>query len=49
MKGHNLASTNTSGYRAPELYDLGNIDKVQRYWFGIYFDYIYWLCFRYCR
>ncbi|WP_158069584.1 hypothetical protein [Moorena bouillonii] len=49
MKAQTLASTNTSGYIAPELYDLGNFDKVQRYWFGPRFDWFFWRCFFFCR
>ena len=42
MKAQTLASTNTSGYLAPELYDLGNIDKLQALPFGLFFDFFYW-------
>lgn len=31
MKTQNLELANTSGYRAPELYEIGNLDKVQGY------------------
>lgn len=44
MKTQNLELANTSGYRAPELYELGNLDKVQGYYiFGYYYDWYNWL------
>lgn len=42
MKTQNLELANTSGYRAPELYELGNLDKVQGwYLFGFVWDWVY--------
>ncbi|NEO15086.1 MULTISPECIES: hypothetical protein [unclassified Moorena] len=49
MKAQTLASTNTSGYIAPELYDLGNFDKVQAFWRGRRFDFFFWRRFFFFR
>ncbi|MBE9189112.1 hypothetical protein IQ230_01765 [Gloeocapsopsis crepidinum LEGE 06123] len=38
-----MALVNNSSYRAPELYKLGNIDKIQGFsWIG-YYDWYNWL------
>lgn len=49
MKTQNLELAKTSVYRAPELYEIGTLDKVQGfgevwldYFFGIYGTYIPW-------
>lgn len=43
MKTQNLDFANTSGYRAPQLYELGTLEKVQAYVIGPYCDFFY--CF----
>lgn len=46
MKTQTLELANTSSYRAPELYELGTLDKVQGYgnWlWDFFYGYYMWL------
>ncbi|MBE9189113.1 hypothetical protein IQ230_01770 [Gloeocapsopsis crepidinum LEGE 06123] len=39
-----MALINNSHYRAPELYELGNIDKIQGFYIvGFFYDFYNWL------
>jgi hypothetical protein len=41
-------TTERSSYRTPELHELGNLDKIQRYAFGYRYDWLGWRCYKYC-